>query len=100
MQSSITTTVYWGAAFGYLFLAVGLHNLLFPLILSAPHLPLRAFFYALGANVSVGTLLSRTVHYEYAVFGLLAGGLVLAVFSLVRTRRFLSTFPYHYYAAF
>lgn len=100
MQSSITTTVYWGAAVGYLLLAVGLHNLLFPLILSAPHLPLRALLYALGANLAVGTLLSRTVHYEYAVFGLLAGGLVLAVFSLVHTRRFLHTFPYRYYAAF
>lgn len=100
MGSPTTTTVFWGAAFGYLFLAVGLHNLLFPLILSKPGVSLRAFLYALGANALVGLVLSRIVSYEWAVFGLLVGGLVLAVFSFIKTRQFLDAFPYHYYAAY
>lgn len=96
----VTTTVFWGAALGYLLLAVGLHNLLLPMMLSAPGLALRAFLYGLGTNVLVGLLLSRAIHYEYAVFGLLAGSLVLALVSFVQTRRFLGGFSYHYYAAY
>jgi hypothetical protein len=34
------------------------------------------------------------------VFGLLAGGLTLAILSFVWTRRFLNAFAYHYYAAY
>ena len=100
MDSPVTARVFWAAAFGYLFLAVGLHNLMVPLILSRPGLSLRAFVYALGVNVAVGLVLSRGVQYEYAVFGLLAGGLTLAVLSFLWTRRFLDNFAYHYYAAY
>lgn len=100
LASPITARVYWGAAFGYLFLAVGLHNLMVPLILSKPSLSLRAFLYALGVNVGVGLVLSRAIHYEYAVFGLLAGSLTLAICSFAWSRRFLDSFAYHYYAAY
>ena len=100
MDAPVTARVFWAAAFGYLFLAVGLHNLMIPLILSRPSLSLRAFAYALGVNVVVGLALSRGVQYEYAVVGLLAGGLTLAILSFVWTRRFLDAFAYHYYAAY
>ena len=100
LDNTVTMLVYWTAAVSYLFLAIGLYNLLFSLILSHPHLAIRSFLYALAINVGVGLLLSRVLHYEYAVFGLLAGSLVLAVLSFVWTRRFLTAFPYHYYAAF
>lgn len=100
LDNSVTMLVYWTAAASYLFLAIGLYNLLFSLILSHPHLSIRSFLYALGTNVGVGLLLSRLLHYEYAVFGLLAGSVVLAVLSFVWTRRFLHSFGYHYYAAF
>ena len=100
LGSPVTRTVFWGAALGYLFLAVGLHNLLFPMMLSSPRPALQSFLYALGANVLIGLLLSRSLHYEYAVVGLLAGSLVLAVVSFVQTRRFLDSFAYHYYAAY
>lgn len=100
LGSPVTRTVFWCAALGYLLLAVGLHNLLFPMMLSAPRPALQSFLYALGANVIIGLLLSRIFHYEYAVVGLLAGSLVLAVVSFVQTRRFLDSFAYHYYAAY
>ena len=100
LENSVTMLVYWTAAASYLFLAIGLYNLLFSLILSHPHLSIRSFLYALGTNVGVGLLLSRLLYYEYAVFGLLAGSVVLAVLSFIWTRRFLNTFAYHYYAAF
>ncbi|HLP16111.1 MAG TPA: exopolysaccharide Pel transporter PelG [Bacteroidota bacterium] len=96
----VTFQVFWAAAFGYFFLALGLYNCLFFFTLSRPEFAIRSIVAGLGVNVVVSLLLSRWIHYEYGVGGLVFGSLVFALMTMNYARQFFNKLDYYYYAAY
>jgi hypothetical protein len=99
-SSPVTFHVFWAAAFGYFFLAVGLYNCLFFFTLSRPEFAIRSIIAGLGVNVIVSVLLSRWIHYEFGVGGLVFGSIVFAWMTMEYARRFFDRLDYYYYAAY
>jgi hypothetical protein len=99
-SNPITFEVFWAAAFGYFFLALGLYNCLFFFTLSRPEFAIRSIIAGLGVNVVVSLVLSRWIQYEFGVGGLVMGGLVFALMTMNYAQKFFDRLDYYYYAAF
>jgi hypothetical protein len=99
-SSPVTFRVFWAAAFGYFFLALGLYNCLFFFTLSRPEFAIRSIIAGLGVNVVVSLVLSRWIHYEFGVGGLVAGSVVFALMTINYARQFFDRLDYYYYAAY
>jgi len=99
-SSRVTFQVFWAAAFGYFFLAIGLFNCLFFFTLSRPEFAIRSIVVALGVNVVVSLALSRWLHYEYGVAGLIFSGIVFALWTTNYALKFFDRLDYYYYAAY
>ncbi len=95
-----TTSVFWWAAVGYVFLVFGLFNSVFLFSLSRPAFVLRALLPALAVNVAVGFVLSRAVRYDLAVVGLTLGSLVFLLISSYYARQVFRRLDYYYYSAY
>lgn len=96
----ISVKVYWISSLGYLFLAFGMLNSLYMFTLNKPSIPLDSLLIACLVNVVIGLIFSRLVGYEFASFGLLAGGLTFAVSTFIGTRKFFKNLDYYYYASY
>ena len=95
-----TTRVFVLATIAYVIFMFALQNVLTLLTLSRVELVVRAVGIALAVNVAVGFLCSRAIDYSFAVLGLLAGAIVLAVLTARAMRDVLNGLDYHYYAAY
>lgn len=85
---------------GYLFLTLGMLNVLYAYTLGQHRKPLKAIAVALLCNLVVGIVLSRLVAYEYSVVGMLVGSVVFAALTTRDTYRFFKNLDYYYYAAY
>jgi hypothetical protein len=99
-SSPTTFLVFYAAAVGYMFVAIGLYNSLFFFTLSRPEFVLRSIIPATAINLVVAIVASRYVHFEYGVFGLVAGGLTFALLTTGFAQRFFRNLDYYYYAAY
>ena len=99
-SSPTTFLVFYAAAVGYMFLAIGLYNSLFFFTLSRPEFVLRSIIPATAVNLVVAIVASRYFHFEYGVFGLVAGGLTFALLTTGFAQRFFRNLDYYYYAAY
>lgn len=95
----VITKIYWMAAIGYLFLAVGLYNAMFFFSLHRPVFPMNAILWAVLVNMTCGLVFSRVLSFEYSVIGLLAGSIVFAVLTTIEARKFFDNIDYYYYSA-
>lgn len=100
LLTSTATNVFLVAAISYVIFMFALQNILLLLTLSRVELVVRAVGIALAANVAVGFVCSRAIHYSAAVFGLLTGAIALAFLTSRAMRAVLGELDYHYYAAF
>ena len=100
LLTSTTTNVFIVATISYVIFMFALQNILMLLTLSRVELVVRAVGIALAANVAVGFVCSRAIHYSAAVFGLLTGAIALAVLTSRAMRAVLGELDYHYYAAY
>jgi len=100
LQTETTTRVFVVAAIAYVVFMFALQNVLMLLTLSRVELVVRAVATALVANVAVGFVCSRAIHYSAAVFGLLAGAITLVFLTHRAMRAVLDDLDYHYYSAF
>jgi hypothetical protein len=66
--------------------------------LSRHHTPVKSIAYGLFVNVFVGLILSRVFGYEYAVFGLLSGSLVLWFITFKEVKMMFKNLDYYYSA--
>jgi len=85
---------------GYLFMTLGMLNVLYAYTLSRHRKPLVAIIIALLSNLVVGLLFSRLVSYEYSVVGMLVGSIVFALITTRTTYKFFKNLDYYYYAAY
>lgn len=99
LASPAALRVFAVAVVSYVLLMFGLQNALILLTLSRVDLATRAVGLALTADLAVGFVLSRAMHYSAAVFGLLAGTAVLALVTGRSVRRVLDRLDHVYYAA-
>lgn len=100
LLTSTATNVFVVATISYVIFMFALQNILMLLTLSRVELVVRAVGIALAANVAVGFVCSRAIHYSAAVFGLLTGAIALALLTSRAMRAVLGELDYHYYAAF
>jgi hypothetical protein len=98
ISSQTTYFVFDISLIAYVILAVGLMNAVILFSLSQPDLVNRAILPALFTNLILGFLLSRWVHYSYAVFGLLAGSIVFLIFSIRSMTHVLRKLDYYLYS--
>ncbi|SMO60376.1 hypothetical protein [Fodinibius sediminis] len=99
-SSKILTKVFWLASIGYLFTSFGLLNTLFFFTLGRPQKIVKAITSAILINILVGFVSSRMVSYEYAVLGLVAGGITFAAITTYDTRKLFKNLHYYYYSAY
>ncbi len=85
---------------GYLFLSLGMLNVLYLYTLGRHRKPLVAIIIAFLVNFLIGVLLSRWVSYEYSVVGMLVGSLVFALLTTKKTYNFFQNLDYYYYASY
>ncbi len=95
-----TPFVFWFAAIAYIFLVASLLNILFLFAMSRQKTPVKYILYSTIINLIIGIILSRMISYEYAVFGLLAGTIILYFSTYNYTRRAINRLDYFYYSAF
>lgn len=100
LMTATATRVFIVATIAYVIFMFALQNVLMLLTLSRVELVARAVAIALAVNVATGFVLSRSVHYSAAVFGLLAGAAALAFLTARAMRSVLDRLDYHYYAAY
>jgi hypothetical protein len=100
LLAATTTRVFVVATIAYVIFMFALQNILVLLTLSRVEPVVRAVAIALAANVAVGFVCSRAIHYSAAVFGLLTGALTLAFLTSRAIRAVLGELDYHYYAAY
>jgi hypothetical protein len=100
LNSLTAVRVFWVAAISYAIFMYALRNTLILLSLSRTDLAVRALRLSLLFNIVVGFIASRAFHYSGAVFGLLAGCIVLAIVSDRHLRAVLRDLDYYYYAAY
>lgn len=99
-SSTITFKVFWIASIGYLLLSIGLMHTLFFFTLARPRYVIYSMIIAILVNFFIGYILSRTIHYYDAVYGLVAGSIVFAVVSGIVAIRFFRQMDYYYYSAY
>ncbi|HUR79932.1 MAG TPA: exopolysaccharide Pel transporter PelG [Thermoanaerobaculia bacterium] len=100
LLAATTARVFVVAAISYVIFMFALQNVLILLTLSRVELAVRAVAIALAANVAVGFICSRAIHYSSAVFGLLTGAVTLAFLTARAMRTVLGELDYHYYSAY
>ncbi len=100
LLTSTATNVFIVATISYVFFMFALQHILMLLTLSRVELVVRAVGIALAANVAVGFVCSRAIHYSAAVYGLLIGAVTLALLTGRAMRGVLAELDYHYYAAY
>lgn len=103
IESLLTRTsviVFFVASIAYLFVVWSLLNNVFLFSFSRPLYALRAVALALVVDLVVGFVLSRVFIYWAAVFGLLAGGIVLWLISSHYTMKVLRDMDFYAYSAF
>ncbi|WP_281885337.1 hypothetical protein [Paenibacillus sp. YYML68] len=99
LASEVTQFVLVWALVAYAVLSVFLLNAVILFSLSQPTKINKALIIGLIVNFVVGFLLSRWVDYHYAIFGLLAGSLVVAVLSTINLMKLIKKLDYYLYAA-
>ncbi len=97
-STSIRVMVLGG--FGYLFLTVGMLNVLYLYTLNKHRTPVVHMAIACLCNLLIGLLCSRLIAYEYAVIGMLFGSFIFMVLTTRETLKFFKKLGYHYYAAY
>jgi hypothetical protein len=95
-----TTRVFALATVAYVIFMFALQNILRLLTLSRVELVVRAVGVSLAVNVAVGFVCSRAIDYSFAVLGLIAGAITLAILTERSMREVLSSLDYHYYSAY
>lgn len=100
LVSDETMRVFATAAIGYVFFMFGVRDLLLLLTLSRVEAAVQSVAWALAADVVVGFVCSRAIGYWAAVFGLVAGAIVLMVMARRATKGVLAQLDYSYYAAY
>jgi len=95
-----TTRVFALATIAYVIFMFALQNILTLLTLARVELVVRAVGIALAINIAVGFVCSRAIDYSFAVLGLVAGAIALAVLTARAMRDVLDGLDYHYYAAY
>lgn len=100
LMSETTMRVFWIAAIAYVIYMFAVQNMLILLTISRVDLVARAVAIALAANVAIGFICSRAIHYSYAVVGLLAGAIVLLLLTRRAMNRVLGELDTSYYAAY
>ncbi|UOF89034.1 hypothetical protein LSG31_13990 [Fodinisporobacter ferrooxydans] len=95
----VTYFTLFVSCIGYVILAIGLMNAVILFALSQPHFINRVLILAILANMGIGFVLSRWVHYSWAVFGLLAGSILFSVLSTKQVRNIIVKLDYYLYAA-
>lgn len=97
-QISLMVCVLGG--FGYLFLSVGLLNVLYLFTLNRHQSSVFNIGIALIVNLVVGVICSRLISYEYSVVGMLVGSLIFMILTTASVLRFFRHIEYHYYAVY
>lgn len=100
LLNDVSVIVFVVSVVGYACAAFGLLNTSILFWLSRPRLAILSLLPAMLLDFLVGFVLSRLFTYWAAVFGLLVGGVVFALLSLIFMVRVLKRFDYYYYAAF
>jgi hypothetical protein len=98
-SSRVTLFVLVIGVISYLILSFCLMNAVILFALSQPHFVIKSIIPALLANIFLGFLLSRWIDYEYAVFGLLIGSILMLVLSTKYLLKVLRNLDYYLYAA-
>lgn len=93
-----THFVFIWALIAYAMVAVALMNILLLFCLAQPEMAYRPTLHALVLNMFLGFVLSRWVHYSWAVFGLFAGSLLLVFLTSRRVLRVLHHLDYYLYS--
>ncbi|MCA0445725.1 MAG: hypothetical protein LCH54_05815 [Bacteroidetes bacterium] len=99
-DNPVTIRVYWLASIGYILLCFGLLHALFFFTLNRAAFAMNAMIIGVIVNFVVGYICSRTISYEYAVLGLIAGSAVFAFLTWKWVHRFFSKLDYFYYTAY
>lgn len=100
LKTQTTMIVFAVAAISYVIFMFGLQNILTLLTLGRVDMAARAVGIALIANLAVGYVCSRAVHYAAAVVGLFVGAVILTWLSTRSVRRVLDRLDFHFYAGF
>jgi hypothetical protein len=100
LMSLTTMRVFVIASVSYAIFMFALQNILMLMILSRADLAVRSIAASLAVNVTVGFVISRSIHYSGSVLGLLAGSILLAILTYRQLRGVLGELDYNYYAAF
>jgi len=98
--SALSLKVCVIGGFGYLFLTLGMLNVLYLYTLNQHQKPLISLIVAFIINLVVGALLSRIFSYEYSVIGMMVGSFVFMVLTFRTTKKFFKNLDYYYYAAY
>lgn len=98
-MSSTTIFVFSWGVIAYVLLAAALLNCLVLFSLSLPMPVVQAVLKALLTNMFVGFVLSRLVHYSWAVLGMVVGSLTFVLLTSRETFKVLAKLDYHLYAA-
>jgi len=98
--SALSIKVCIIGGFGYLFLTLGMLNVLYMYTLNQHKKPLTAIILACFINVGIGVLCSRIISYEYSAIGLLIGAFFFMAYTTRLTIRFFKRLDYFYYAAY
>jgi|GEM_PF-884518 len=98
--SLISTKVCLIGSFGYLFLSLGMLNVLYLYTLNQHRKPIWPIASALVLNIIVGVVLSRTIGYEYSAVGMLVGSFLFMSITSLMTLKFFKKMDYYYYAAY
>ena len=83
---------------GYIFLTIGILNVLLQHTLNQSIKPIQSLLVALVVNITVGLLASRFISFEYSAFGLLAGSIVFMILTTRDVTIYFKNLAYHYYA--
>ena len=95
-----TPWIFIIAAISYAFLSNALTNILFFFSYSRYKAVLKGIMIGTIVNIFIGLILSRSLGYEYAVIGLLAGSIVFWGFVIHFGNRFFKNLDYYYYSAY
>ncbi|WP_309120791.1 hypothetical protein [Paenibacillus sp.] len=98
-EDTVTEFVFIVSVASYVILAVALMNAVILFSLSRADLVNRSILPAVGANMTVGFLLSRWFEYHFAIFGLLVGSIIFATLTVIQMLRVLKKLDYYLYAA-
>jgi len=97
--SPLTYFVFLVALVGYSFTAMGLLNMEILFCVTQPKLANKAIIPALLTTIFVGFILSRWIHYSYAVVGMALASIVFFVIGCIMVLRVLKKLDYYLYAA-